>query len=144
MRLSEDKNMSFNKPATRFIVMALRFNSIAQIRIFLILGLFILGFACAKPQQTVLAKPPQSPSGSSQAESAAGTEAPSPQIVFKATTLKIGWPAPAPDGSALIFSGHDGQRWSLYRLKIGTHKPEPLTAGLKRHATRPVYSHDGR
>jgi Tol biopolymer transport system component len=147
IRLSEDKDLREKQSARRFIVMALRFISIAQIRTFLILGLFILGFACAKPKQTVLAKPPQPtevPSGSSQAESAAGTEAPSPQIVFKGTTLKIGWPAPAPDGSALIFSGHDGQRWSLYRLKIGTHKPEPLTAGLKRHATRPVYSHDGR
>ena len=118
--------------------MAIRSISIVQIRISLILGLFILGFAHAKPPQ------PTASSGSSQAESAAGTEAPSPQIVFKATSLKIGWPAPAPDGSALIFSGHDGQRWSLYRLKIGTHKPELLTAGLKRHATRPVYSHDGR
>ena len=78
------------------------------------------------------------------AQPPAGTQAPTPQMLFKATTLKIAWPAPAPDGSALIFSGHDGQRWSLYRLKVGTDQPEPLTAGLKGHATRPVYSHDGR
>jgi Tol biopolymer transport system component len=98
-----------------------------------------LACVSAKPAQ-----PTAGPSGSSQAESAAGTQAPSPQMVFKATTLKIAWPAPAPDGSALIFSGHNGQRWSLYRLKIGSHQPEPLTADLKGHATRPVYSHDGR
>jgi Tol biopolymer transport system component len=98
-----------------------------------------LACVSAKPAQ-----PTAGTSGSSQAVSAAGTQAPSPQMVFKTTTLKIAWPAPAPDGSALIFSGHNGQRWSLYRLKLGSHQPELLTAGLKGHATRPVYSHDGR
>ncbi len=98
-----------------------------------------LACASAKPAQ-----PTAVPSGSSQVERAAGTQVPSPEILFTATTLKIAWPAPAPDGSALVFAGHDGQRWALYRLKVGSDQPERLTAGLKGHATRPVYSHDGR
>ncbi len=137
------------KHATSFIVIALQFphRSTSQIRLGLMLSLIMLGFACTKPKLTAPAKPPQPtdvPSGSSRAESSARTVAPRPQVVFKSASLKIGWPAPAPDGSDLVFAGHDGQRWSLYRLKIGTNKPEPLTASLKAHATRPIYSHDGR
>lgn len=149
MCLSEDKRFGIKIPATRFVVMGLGFPpiSIPQVRTFFILSLLVLGFACEKPQQKASTRPPRSgqvPSGASQAESAVPPEAPSPEVVFKSAALKIGWPAPAPDGSELIFAGHDGQRWSLYRLRIGTDKPEPLTAGLKRHATRPSYSHDGR
>ena len=137
------------KQATSFTVIALQFpyRSTSEIRLVLMLSLIMLGFACTKPKPTAPAEPPQHtgvPSVSSRTESSARTVAPRPQVVFKSASLKIGWPAPAPDGSELVFAGHDGRRWSLYRLKIGTNKPEPLTASLKGHATRPIYSHDGR
>ena len=127
-----------------FMVIVRRPSSCAMthIRTVLTLSLLMLGLACTKPE-------PKGVAGSSQlTDSGLGSSRPErsvrPRAVFKSAALRIGWPAPSPDGAALVFSGHDGKRWSLYRLKVGGSTPEPLTVGLKGHATRPNYSHDGR
>ncbi len=143
MSLYEAEEVGWEKSTTIFSFIGFSFPNLLIFQI----SLIMLGIACTKPQLTAPAKRPQPTEvalGSKLGESQSRRGAPRPQLVFKSAALKSGWPVPSPDGSELVFSGHDGQRWALYRLKIGTDTPQRLTASRKAQATRPIYSHDGR